>query len=333
MRLKETRLNLHLARKKVISLILLFFFLSLIINCIIFISTNGIISQLNVLQKSDYESSFISTKGIGQNEYLKFNVGISFLVSPSEDTCLNADIVMQADNAKYSNMVFWNAQLLDKNSVAITKKLAKAYHLVVGSKLYSKHAVDGNFHQYTVKQILPDAMKIRVTKQKSFTDGIIIMGVDEQYVKNITHKYVIYSNKPIENLSKLTGYSMENFLYRMDEILNISEELIPYILVLLTVSILITSFQVFFLTKEISSNAKRLIILGFEKEEFDKDYRKAIIGTGCISLLITVLTSTAILFFFNTSSLGFVFLYITVFIELLTLIFMAEAQRKRLWRE
>ncbi|MBQ7918734.1 MAG: hypothetical protein IJ324_02165 [Lachnospiraceae bacterium] len=330
--LKKAGLNLHIDRKRTLLVIVFFSVISILLSVITSVSTNKDFIQLNSLMHSDYEYTAIMQKPIDQDNYYQFNAGVYFAVSPHAEKRLNVEILMQAIEVEYTDLVYWNAEELGTYDVAISQSIADDNGLEIGDKLYSKHIVDGTVYEYSVVEILPDVANVRVSEEKNYSAGIIIMGFDKQYVDNITHHSLVFTREPVDVLASQYSDMPESIRYRTDEILAISKELLPYLILFVVLSALNMAGLVFFITKEITTNYRRLIMLGFEKKMLNESYKRLVIGKGILALIITISTSVVVSSIVGFEPTRIVFLMIVMFMEFITLLWMSAILNRRLWR-
>lgn len=312
---------------------MLFFAMSLsLIGVFAAISVNRYYAQLNSLLNSDYEYSVTSRNPLSQDSYYQFNAGINYSVSSESDTSLNADILMQSEETQYTKSVDWNARKLDTYGVAVSEGIAKAENLKVGDKIFSKHIVDGEIHSYTIEQILPDIIFKRVSSERTYSDGLIIMGTDDKYVDNISHSFVSYTNTPIEELARELSEVPENILYRSDEILTIVKEMIPYLVLFLLLSVVMAVMLTRQLTKEIKHNFRRLMTLGYAKNQLDASYLKHICRNSIPSVLIALITSIGASVVFGVNTVKVAVMLSIHLAEVVTILLSAIFLKRCLWR-
>lgn len=319
-------------RRKILLLILIFSVISILLNFFVSISIKSNIRQLNSLLHSDYVYSATVRIPTNQDDYYQYDAGINFALSAKENTSLNADVLMQSKNVQYTNSIFWNAKHLNTYDVAISKNIARANNLNPEDKLYSKHIVDSTVHEYTIKQILPDAVNVRVSPQKKDSLGIIIMGHDKRYADNITHSIITFTKLPVEELISKDSYMPENIIYREDEIAVVCKRLLPYIMLSLILSVLITAILLQFLEKDITHNYRRQIMLGFEGVELIKAFKRLFYKVGAFSIMLAFCASVMVIFFLGINYIEILLLLLLLFIELITLFLLTLISNKCLWR-
>lgn len=331
--MKYTSVNLHTEYKRTLLTIVLFSLLSLFLNFLILISLNSDFAQLNSLWCSDYIYSATMKEPVGQDDYYQLNAGICFSLSANAETSLNADVVMQPFKSEYSEQVYWNADQLSTYGLAISKGIAKENDLDIGDKLYSKRVIDGEICEYTVEQIVPEVSNVRVTKQKNYSNGIIIMGYDNVYIDNISKSALVFTKEPIDSLAGKFADMPVNIIYRDNEIFAVCKRLLPYVGIYTLLSAVCTVGLVLFLTKNIKYNFRRLIVLGFSKRELNRAYNRNIGGLGILSIMCVFLTTMIVLCWMKIYQ-NEVFLLGTIsFIDFVTLIITAALSRRRLWRK
>ena len=228
----RNRIALHAEPKKTIIASLAFTLISFFLMLILILSVNKDAIQLNSLLQSDYDYSVTMQDTVRKDDYYQFNAGIEFTLSADANTSLNADIVMQSKDSLYTDMVSWNAESLSTNGVAVSENIAKSNNLHIGDKLYSKHIVNGEIYEYFIEQIIPESVCVRTDKGKMHSNGIIIMGYDTKYVDNITHNYIVFTNKNIDELTAKCTSTPQNIIYRDDEIHTVILSIVPYLAVL-----------------------------------------------------------------------------------------------------
>lgn len=328
--MKNLHTNLHLEQKRVLLMIVFFSAISSFLNFIVTKSTNANFTQLNSLMRSDYIYSANMRTAIAQDSYYKFNAGISFAISVCAEIGLNADILMQAIDVEYTDSIDWNADKLGSYGIAVSQNIARDNGLTIGDKLYSKHFVDGRVYEYNIEQILPEVTNVRVTKEKKDDNGIIIMGYDRRYIDNITYRSIVYTKDSIDELAAQYSEMPENIVYRREEIIIVGKNLLPHLVLFITLSVLEMIGLVFFLTRHIEHNFKRLIMLGFEKKALNKSYFKFIFSTGALSIIMTL---CIVIGFVSFNQIELVFLLIVIFIKFVTLLGFATILNRRLWRK
>ncbi|WP_028521594.1 hypothetical protein [Ruminococcus flavefaciens] len=327
----RNRIALHAEQRKTIITSLAFSLISFFLMLILILSVNKDAIRLNSLLLSDYDYSVTMQDTVQKDDYYQFNAGIEFTLSANANTSLNADIVMQSKDSLYTDMVSWNAEPLGTNGVAVSENVAKSNNLHIGDKLYSKHIVNGESCEYVIEQLLPEAVGIMATNGMDHSDGIIIMGYDERYIENITHSSILFTKDPINELSAIG--SLENIVYRDDEIMLSLRSIIPYLVVLSIVSIVTSVAFTILLTKSVSSNFRRLIILGFDRKQLNKAYYRLVRGTGIISIIASFAFSGIVFLFVNYNAVKLLILLLIPFIEIITLLIASNISNKRLWRK
>ena len=325
----RNRIALHAEPRKTIITALSFTLISFFLMLILSINKDAI--RLNSLLHSGYDYSVTMQDTVRKDDYYQFNAGIEFTLSADANTSLNADIVMQSKDSLYTDMVSWNAESLSTNGVAVSENVAKSNNLHIGDKLYSKHIVNGEKCEYTIEQFLPEAVSVRVTNGMNHSDGIIIMGYDERYIENITHSSIVFTKESINNLSAIG--SPGNIVYRDDEIITSLRSIIPYLAILSVVSIVTTVAVTVLLNKFVSSNFRRLIMIGFDRKQLNKAYYRLFRGTGSISIISSFALSGIVFLFVKFTAVKLLILLLIPCIEAITLLIASSISNKRLWRK
>ena len=151
------------------------------------------------------------------------------------------------------------------------------------------------------------------------------------YIENITHSSIVFTKDSINDLSAIG--SPENIVYRDDEIISSLRSIIPYLTVLSVISIVITLSFTILLTKSVSSNFRRLIILGFDRKQLNTAFYRLIRGTGSISIIASFALSGIVFLFVNFTAVKLLVLLLIPFIEIITLLIASNISNKRLWRK
>lgn len=328
--MKSKSINLHMNQKRALCLVAFFSLIALWLNVVLGIALDQDNSQLNALLSSDYEYSVTTRGPIGKDDYYQFEAGISFFLAEDSVTSINADVVMQVEASNYSNLLNWNASRLNEDEVAISNGIARAYGLNNGDVIYSKHIVNGGVNKYKVVQILPEGNAIRTEKMKSHKKGILIMGCDNIYVENLSHKFISFTNNPIQELE--ASYP-ENILYREDEIAIVVKRMLPYVLAFSIIITIMVCGQAMVATKGIKHNFKRLATLGFEEKKLNCAYMRLLYGIGITSLLVSFVCS---LMAYKIMRLCFYGIWISMVLTVLglaALMVVKHILNRRLWRE
>ena len=240
---------------------------------------------------------------------------------------------MQTEANGYSDAVFWNSKTLSQYGVAVTKGIADSHGLTVGDVIYSKHIVDGTIRQYTIEDILPDITTARITSDYNHSDGILIMGYDEQYTINISHISIICTDEPIEVAATKCSEMPTNILYRDDEILTIVKHSIPYMILFVFLAAACMAAVVLILTKEVLHNFKRLAASGAGYSSLNNAYYKLIMGIGAALILLSVIISAVSFAIVDVHVLIVIPALFVVIGELIALTITAAASNKQMWRK
>ena len=311
--------------------IVVFSLISLFLSFFLLKSSGSGLAHLNSLWHSNYTYSAVMNKSVGQDDYYQFNAGISFSLSTNVAASLNADIVMQIIESEYSENVYWNARRLSTYGVAISAGIAKENGIEIGDKLYSKRVVDSEICEYTVEQILPEISTVRVSAQKNYSNGFIIMGYDRLYTDNISYNVLVFTKEPTNELIEDFSDMPQNIIYRDDEMVLVSWDIFSYMITFVLLAVLITIGLVVFLTKSTIYNFRRLATLGFSKKLLDKAYIRNISGAGLCSIFLVFLVSIEALC--REDIYPQIILVLAVLgSEFITLIIANAVSLRRLWR-
>lgn len=330
--MKKNRIAFHIEPRKTVLVILPFTTISLLLDIFLILSVNKDCAQLYSLCQSKYDFSATTQESVFENDYYQFNAGIAFTLSADAGRSLNADIIMQSVNTLYNDTVYWNADALSTYGVAVSKNLSNSYNLHIGDTLYSKHIVNGAICEYSIEEILPEVANIRAAEGNSYSTGIIIMGYDEKYIENITHNSIVFTKGSVEELSAKSSGIPENIIYREDEISSALQNIIPYLAVFGAISAAIAVMLVSLLTKYISNNFRRLVMLGFKKKRLDSSYFMLTFGCTILSAFTALALSSGIFLFVEISAVKILLLIFMLFIELIALLATSIISNKQLWR-
>ena len=329
--MKSLKPNLHLQWKKESLFLLGYAVIVLLLTIVVAVSTGSDLAQLSAITESGYVYSVKTQNSTEPDAYYQYSAGISFSVYEDARSGINAEVVMQTENAQYTDLVYWNAERLSKNAVAITKNIADVNGLSIGDVLYSKNIVDGKICEFTIEAILPAATYTRGYKDEFHNDGVIIIGYDSAYADNVAYTCIVFTNKPIEELAPLCTSMPEDLVYREDEISSLVKCIVPYMVVYIfgtTISLVILAV---FINKGIAHNFRRLIMLGFERKALNKAYYEHVWQVGGIAIVFALVD--AIIAFASVGWIAFVPAVSVAVTGVCVLIVAATRMNKRLWRK
>ena len=299
---------------------------------VLILSSNNLFTEIDTLFNSKYEYSVVMKSPVGHDNFYQYDATIRFTLNSDSESALKADVIMQSEPIQYGDLVFWSANPLGNHEIAITQSIASANKLNVGDVLYSKHIVDSNVYEYTIKQIVPNAVSVRYEKDAVRNDGVIIMGYDPIYEENISHNVIVFTNEPISVLTDNGQLSAVKMLYRDDELLYAIRESIPYALFFLALGIVGSIIFVFVLVREIVVNFRRYVSLGYPPGIINSSYNRRILLFGCIVELGFIIVNS-ILVVTKMICLPFtIFLISANLIETIVIITTACIIKKSLWR-
>ncbi len=157
------------------------------------------------------------------------------------------------------------------------------------------------------------------------------MGYDELYIENITHSSIVFTKDSVNDLSAVD--SLENIIYRDDEIISSLRSIIPYLAVLSVVHIVTKIALTVLLTKSVSSNFRRLIMLGFDRKQLNKAYYRLVRVAGIISIIASFALSVIVFLLIKLSVVKLLIPLLMPFIDIITLLIASNISNKRLWRK
>lgn len=331
--MKALNVKLHLNRKSAAAYTAAFLAIFLLLTIIVAVPTKGDLAQMLSFMRSSYVYSAIAPNSIADNAYLQYNAGISFSLSADAKAGINAEIVMQTADAKYTDLVDWNAERLGEHGIAVSGIISNKYRISVGDILYLKSIIDGEVYEYTVEAILPSVTYTRGLQDDYHADGIIVMGYDEQYASRITNTFIVFATAPIETLLLQCSSMPEDIIYREDEIASSFGGIAPYMAVyFLAAAVSIVIFVVFFV-KGIAHNFRRLIMLGFEKRALNKAYYCTIGKAVLLTIIVTAIISAAAFCNAGISVITIVPVVCVLTAELISAIMTTTILNRQLWRK
>lgn len=330
--MKASNVKLHLNRKSAAAYTAAFLAIFLLLTIIVAIPTKGDLAQMLSFMRSSYVYSAIVPSSTADDAYLQYNAGISFSLSADAKTGINAEIVMQTADAKYTDVVDWNAERLGEHGIAVSENISNKYKISVGDKLYSKNIIDGEVYGYTVEAILPAITYTRGLQDDYRADGIIVMGYDEQYASSITNTCIVFTEAPLETLMLQCSSMPEDIIYREDEIASSFGGIAPYMAVYFLVTAVSMVVFVVFFVKRLAYIFRRLVMLGFEKKALNRAYYCTIGKVVLLAISITAIISAA----FCNAGIGVITIAPVVFVltaELVVAIIVATILNRQLWRK
>ncbi len=324
--------NLHPHRKGILGCIAAFVATFLLVSLAVSIAVGTDMSQLNTLLHSKYEYSATAQRSTLENTYYQYNAGISFTQSADSQTRFNAEVLMQTEEAHYSDVIYWNTTKLNSDGIAVSKNIAERHGLNVGDMIFSKHIVDGITKDYIIEKILPTVTSERVSENGKHSDGIILMGYDEQYATNISYSCIIFTNEPIEVVAEKCSEMPSDILYREDEIITVVTRILPYLLFFVLGAAALVVIAMIFLSKSVAGNFKRLVSSGADFGTLNYAYYKITIGTGMGLVIISVFISVTSFGMAGFYPINAVPVLAAVIAESFALVATATISNKHLWR-
>ena len=330
--MKWNSISLHTNTRWTLLIVVLFAVLSTLLVSVVTMIADNHLGRLVTLKQSSYLYSVNMKESIGQDDYYLFDAGIVFTLSVGSNRGVNADAVMQTAESEYTDIVSWKVGKLSTSEIAISQDVARTYGLDVGDKLYSRHTVDGMTHEYTIKQLLPHIASFSASAKSTYSDGVIVMGYDKQYVENIANNVIVFTDEQIDVLARKYSETPVNIVYRDDETETARAQLIPFVFLLVSLAVMLTVAFVYFLTHDIVCDYKRLIKLGFMKRQLDFSYVFYITSSFLLAVLITILSSLLLFHILVFNFVDIWFLFLMLLGELSTLIISVSLIKWRVWR-
>ncbi|MGM9648145.1 MAG: hypothetical protein ACI3YH_08455 [Eubacteriales bacterium] len=331
--MKASNVKLHLNRKSAAAYTAAFLAIFLLLTIIVTIPTKGDLAQMLSFMRSSYVYSAIAPSSTADDAYLQYNAGISFSLSADAKAGINAEIVMQTADAKYTDLVDWNAERLGEHGIAVSGNISNKYRISVGDILYSKSIIDGEVYEYTVEAILPSITYTRGLQDDYHADGVIVMGYDEQYDSKITHTCIVFTAAPIDTLALQCSSMPEDIIYKEDEMASSFGGIAPYMAVYFLVSAISMVIFVMFFVKRIVHNFRRLIMLGFEKKALNSAYYCTISKAVLLAIIITAIISTVAFCGAGVSLITIAPVVCVLAAEIIAAILAATILNRQLWRK
>lgn len=324
--------NLHPHCKNILGCLAALIATFLLISLAVSIAVSIDMFQLNALSRSKYEYSATAQHSTLENTYYQYNAGISFTTTEKSQTRLNIEVLMQTEEGPYSDVIYWNTTKLNSDGVAVSKNVADRHGLNVGDTIFSKHIVDGITKAYIIEKILPVVTSARVSGNGKDSDGIIVMGYDEQYAANISYSCIIFTSEPIEVVAEGCSEMPTDILHRQDEIITVVMRILPYLLCYILGAAALVVIAMIFLSKSVASNFKRLASNGANFGALNHAYYKITIGTGMGLVIISVFISAISFGMTGFYPINAVPVLAVAIAESITLIATATIFNKHLWR-
>ena len=330
--LKGNSVKIHADSRRALIVAVSYAVFSFLLVAIVIILGDISLGRLITLNKCGYQYSATTRKSLGQDDYFLFDAGIGFTRSVDSNRGINAEVLMQTSESEYTDSVSWNAHRLSPSEIAVSSDVARTYGLKVGDVLYSRHVVDGNLSEYTVAQLLPYFPGTGISIASSYSDGVIVMGYDSKYEKNISHRAIFFTNESIVALTNKHSETPVDIVYRDDMIATTQGKLMPYLFLLGGLGIVLTIAFVCILLRSVVYNFKRLIMLGFRKRDLDIAFSAySAFPFICAALCIAAL-SLRLIHVLNYCRETIWFLIVLLIVESLTYISALLIAKRQMWR-
>lgn len=331
-RLKGNTVKIHANSRLTLTVAASYAVLSFLLVAIVIILGDTSLGRLITLNECSYEYTATLGKSIGQDDYFLFDAGIGFTRFRDSSHGISAEILMQTADSEYTDLVNWNANKLSASEIAVSSDVARMYGLKVGDILYSRHVVDGSLSEYKVAQLLPYFPSTGISIASSYSDGVIVMGYDSKYEKNISHRTIFFTNESIVALTNKHSETPVDIVYRDDMIATNQGKLMPYLLLLVGLGIVLTVAFVYILLHAIVFNFKRLMMLGFRKHDLDMAFSAySTFPFICAALCIAAL-SLCLIHLLNYCRETIWFLIVLLIVESLTYICALLIAKRQVWR-
>lgn len=157
--------------------------------------------KFNNINKYDY--IILSNNKYKYNSYSYYANDSKFFLKDNKK--INALVLMELENEyndyaviSKNNVVKGEYKILDNNELAVSQNIANRFKLKINDAIYFDNISTGKKEEYTIKYIFSDAYGIfEADVDNNF--GIILMGFNKEYYKNIKSDIIISADdfKPI----------------------------------------------------------------------------------------------------------------------------------------
>ena len=322
---------LHSDRKQTVVLTAVIALLLVAISFITIVISNDGCSQLYSLVNSRYEYSAVQANPKCIDDYCVFSANIDFKLDESIPSVINAEVIMQSENTRYTDNVYWNAALLDNYEVAISSNIARRYGLSIGEYIVSKHIVDGELYEYRIAQIVPAVTDVRLSNNEELGDGVIIMGYDETYVSNMTHEHLVFSTESVNQLFDDSLGTLGDIVYRDSELIAVLLIIAPYLVLSITLSIIVIIVTMGFLNRSVFESMNRLIQIGINAHDVDIYYRKTMLVSALVASTVAMIISAVYIQFSGMSVLLIGYTVCIYLVEVVVILFEESRLRQKYW--
>lgn len=262
---------------------------------------SGKIASMNnyskFLDSRNYAYSVNIDKDIGENTYAFYKNKITFYSDMNLLEYVNSDVLMELNDTYTSDDFLYGYEIhrLEKYEIAISLNLAKFHQLEEGSLVFSKNKVTNKIESYTIKFILPDIYGVS-GKNIENGKGLIVIGLDSDYLSNIKCEYVYFYK---DNYTLINKHNA-NILGELTSIRNTKINVLKRYIFFIGIDnmiIMLVSLLCFFLLSEFNKSVY------LKRKEYGNSnlYKMIFIDYSIYLILLVLLTETLYLlsFFLN----------------------------------
>ena len=254
--------------------------------------------QLKFYSEAKYKYCYEVTNSTNEDVYLNCS-SVYFYTDRDLTKSLLGDALMLINKSKYTdNTPIKHSKLLNEREVAITRNVANQLKLSVGSKVYSKHNIKNTIEEYEIVEILPVSYGV-LRVDYTINYGIILLGNDEEYVKNTDYSYVGFSEIDPTSLIKEANAGIIKFNYKEPAERQLGKKaILCQCLIFLMVALIVVLYVALHLKNQ-KGYYDRLLLIGCPMKHVRKQIALDILVPGIMGTLVAFLSSTTILSLYN----------------------------------
>ena len=271
--------------------------LTMAIGCV-FMQPDRVYKQIDFLNSGDYQYTYQTTSSTKENDYLNCS-SVYFYTDNGLSKSLLGDCLMSLENSAYNaETPIQHNKKLGNREIALTYNLAEQHNLVIGSKVYSKHSVKNIVEEYTVVDILPVSYGV-LHVDYNINYGVILVGYDEAYIKNINYSYVGFSKEDPTALIQTSGAGLISLGVKEKSCQELIEKAFLW---QSTIILMVAFFTVLFAIlhwKNQKNYYARLTMNGYPTSKIRKQIILDVALPGIAGLVVSFLISIGVLSIYN----------------------------------
>ena len=243
---------------------LLLYFLSTIclffVSASLFANTINTSTSINDAYKSyNYEQCYIFNYETEiEDELIYPDTTIEFFADYNMAQKITATSVMKKGNCHYKNNQFSFDLLTSEECVCVPLNIAKTYNIKTGSNIFALFPHDNILKKMNVVEISSTNFDISDLGAKN-NIGLLAIGFNENYVKNISSKYCVFSSEKLDETIGSMPQVLNKVINKI-EYIDFSKRLLlaP---VLVEIGIVIVSFILFLLLVAFKTHNKVSLLI------------------------------------------------------------------------